>query len=122
MGTSAHRQSRPSPVGRLGGSCARSCKPYLATKPYDRAVRQASLSTSGAEIAGDATFATAKRTALDAPSWVALVPAWLSGADALFERLASAVPWKEHYRRLFDRNFLEPRLTAEYRDLREAPE
>src|SRR5262249_13143653 len=27
-----------------------------------------------------------------------------------------------HYRRLFDRTFLEPRLTAEYRDIRDAPE
>src|SRR5262249_23955199 len=73
-------------------------------------------------ISVDPTFGTAKRTVLDAGSWVEVVPAWLSGADSLFERLAPAVPWKEHYRRLFDRTFLEPRLTAEYRDVRDAPE
>jgi alkylated DNA repair dioxygenase AlkB len=69
----------------------------------------------------DATFGTARRTMLDAHSWVEVVPAWLAGSDWLFDRLATAVPWQEHYRRVFDQTFLEPRLTAEYRDLREAP-
>jgi alkylated DNA repair dioxygenase AlkB len=85
-------------------------------------VRQGNLFASAGEIAIDATFSTATRTPLDAHSWIELVPDWLTGADALFERLATRVPWKEHYRRLFDRTFLEPRLTAEYRDMREAPE
>ena len=62
------------------------------------------------------------RTMLDAHSWVELVPAWLARPDLLLARLAAAVPWQEHYRRLFDRTFLEPRLTAEYRDVRDAPE
>jgi alkylated DNA repair dioxygenase AlkB len=82
---------------------------------------QANLFTSRGAIAADASFATAKRTALDAHSWVEVVPFWLSGADALFERLSAEVPWKEHYRRLFDRTFLEPRLTAEYRRVQDAP-
>jgi len=83
---------------------------------------QGSLFASRGEISVDATFAAATRTRLDPRSWVEVVPSWLSGADSLFERLAAAVPWKEHYRRLFDRTFLEPRLTAEYGDVREAPE
>jgi alkylated DNA repair dioxygenase AlkB len=87
-----------------------------------RAPAQGSLFASGTDISADATFATAMRTPLDTHSWVEVVPAWLSGADSLFERLATAVPWKEHYRRLFDRTFLEPRLTAEYRAIRDAPE
>ena len=87
-----------------------------------RAPAQRSLFAGGTEISVDATFATATRTPLDPHSWVEVVPAWLSGADSLFERLATAVPWKEHYRRLFDRTFLEPRLTAEYLDIRDAPE
>jgi alkylated DNA repair dioxygenase AlkB len=82
---------------------------------------QAALFTSGGEVSADATFRTAARTALDARSWVEIVPAWLSGADTLFARLAAAVPWKEHYRKLFDRTLLEPRLTAEYRDVDAAP-
>jgi alkylated DNA repair dioxygenase AlkB len=87
-----------------------------------RAPVQSGLFTSGGAIAADATFVTAARTTLDARSWVEVVPVWLGGADALFERLASEVPWQEHYRRLFDRTFLEPRLTAEYRDVRDAPD
>jgi len=87
-----------------------------------RAPAQGSLFASRAEISIDETFGAATRTALDARSWVEVVPGWLSGANSLFERLATAVPWKEHYRRLFERTFLEPRLTAEYRDVRDAPE
>ena len=83
---------------------------------------QANLFSSGGAIEVDATFATARRSPLDTHSWVEVVPAWLSGADSLFDRLSTAVPWKEHYRRLFDRTFLEPRLTAEYRDVRAAPD
>jgi hypothetical protein len=87
-----------------------------------RAPAQGNLFASRGEISVDGTFGTATRTTLDARSWVEVVPAWLSGADSLFERLATVVPWKEHYRCLFDRTFLEPRLTAEYRDVRDAPE
>jgi alkylated DNA repair dioxygenase AlkB len=87
-----------------------------------RAPAQGSLFASGGEISVDGTFGTATRTPLDARSWVEVVPAWLVGADSVFERLATAVPWKEHYRRLFERTFLEPRLTAEYGDVRDAPE
>ena len=70
----------------------------------------------------DASFATAKRIAIDAQSWVEVVPGWLSGARILFERLAKAVPFRQHDRRLFDMTVVEPRLTAEYRHLRNVPE
>jgi len=86
-----------------------------------RAPAQVDLFTSCREVGVDATFASATRTMLDAGSWVEVVPGWLRGCDLVFERVASAVAWKEHYRRVFDRVFLEPRLTAEYRDLGEAP-
>jgi len=86
-----------------------------------RTPAQANLFTSSGAISVDAAFRTAARTALDPRSWVEVVPFWLSGADALFERLSTDVPWKEHYRRLFDKTFLEPRLTAEYGRLEDAP-
>ena len=86
-----------------------------------RSPAQANLFTSGGEIAVDAALRTATRTALDAHSWVEVVPFWLTGADALFERLSADVPWKEHYRRLFEQVFLEPRLTAEYGRMEDAP-
>jgi alkylated DNA repair dioxygenase AlkB len=81
---------------------------------------QASL-WSGAQFAIDASFASASRTALDDHSWVEIVPGWMSGPQELFEQLLRGVPWREHYRQLFRQRFLEPRLTAEYRDLREVP-
>jgi alkylated DNA repair dioxygenase AlkB len=89
--------------------------------PDFSAPAQGQLFTGGGEIAPDPAFSSARRTPLDAGSWLECVPGWLSGADVVFERLAVAVPWKEHYRRLFDRTFLEPRLTAEYREIRDAP-
>jgi alkylated DNA repair dioxygenase AlkB len=75
-----------------------------------------------AALAIDTTFVTAKRTAIDAQSWVEVVPGWMSGSRTLFERLATAVPWRQRDRRLFDQTFREPRLTAEYRNLRNVPE
>src|ERR1700761_8261087 len=70
----------------------------------------------------DASFPTAKRLALDSHSWIEIVPGWLSGSRALFERLRQAVPWRQHDRLLFDQLVREPRLTAHYRDLDAIPE
>ena len=81
---------------------------------------QAGLFESSA-VAIDTSFARAVRTSLDATSWVELVPGWLSGSEALLRQLAHGVPWKEHYRTLFKQRFLEPRLTAEYRDIAAVP-
>lgn len=73
------------------------------------------------ELGLDGAFTTARRTALDASSWIELVPTWVRGGEALLEVLLDAVPWKQHYRQLFDQKFLEPRLTAQYQDLRNLP-
>ena len=83
---------------------------------------QEDLFASEESFAIDTSFATAKRTAIDARSWVEVVPGWVSGARTLFDRLATAVPWRQHDRRLFDQTFREPRLTAEYRTLRDVPD
>lgn len=82
---------------------------------------QAGLFAGAGDIAIDASFGRAVRTPLDATSWVELVPGWLSGSEALFDQLARGVPWQQHHRYLFGQRFLEPRLTAEYRDLRDMP-
>ena len=58
---------------------------------------------------------------MDASSWVELVPAWLRGGEALLEMLLESVPWQQHYRRMFEQRFLEPRLTAQYKSLGDAP-
>jgi len=82
---------------------------------------QADLFSSRGNFAIDTTFCAANRTMLDAHSWIEVVPGWVSGPDTLFQRLTTGVPWTQHTRRLFDRMVLEPRLTAEYRDLRNVP-
>lgn len=73
-------------------------------------------------VAVDTTFATARRIALDGGSWVEVVPGWMSGSRILLERLATSVPWQQHDRRLFEQTFREPRMTAEYRSLRNVPD
>ena len=80
------------------------------------------FSIEASSIALDTSFATARRIGLDALSWVEVVPDWMSASRILLERLTTAVPWKQHDRRLFDQTFREPRLTAEYRTLRGVPE
>jgi len=80
------------------------------------------FASEAASIALDHSFATAKRIAIDAHSWVEVVPGWMSGSRLLLERLATAVPWRQHDRRLYDMTVTEPRLTAEYRHLRNVPE
>lgn len=84
---------------------------------------QADLFASETSSLGvDESFATAKRIEIDAHSWVEVVPDWMSGSLSLLERLTTAVPWRQHDRRLFDQTFREPRLTAEYRQLGDVPE
>ena len=86
---------------------------------------QTDLFTASGDFAGDfaidATFASAKRSMLDERSWIEVVPGWVSGPETVLDLLLKDVPWKQHYRRLFDQDFLEPRLTAEYRDIRDVP-
>jgi alkylated DNA repair dioxygenase AlkB len=69
----------------------------------------------------DRAFTTAKRIAIDTSSWVELVPAWMRGGEELLEQLLESVPWQQHYRRMFEQTFLEPRLTAQYKNVESAP-
>lgn len=56
-----------------------------------------------------------RRTVLGAGAWIDLLPGWLSGADALFERLAADVPWRAERRKMYDQTVDVPRLLAYYR-------
>ncbi|MFG3000690.1 alpha-ketoglutarate-dependent dioxygenase AlkB [Streptomyces sp. NPDC048340] len=49
-----------------------------------------------------------------AGAWVDHLPGWLSGADALFERLAAEVPWRAERRQMNEREVDVPRLLAFY--------
>ncbi|MGW6577531.1 alpha-ketoglutarate-dependent dioxygenase AlkB [Streptomyces sp. NPDC054945] len=57
-----------------------------------------------------------RRTELGAGvgAWVDHLPGWLSGADALFERLAADVPWQAERRQMYEREVEVPRLLAFY--------
>src|SRR5262245_44099778 len=62
-----------------------------------------------------------ERVALDATSWVELLPGWLPDAGDVFTRLLHAVPWQQRERRMYERMLLEPRLTAEVSRIADAP-
>jgi alkylated DNA repair dioxygenase AlkB len=81
-------------------------------------VQEDLFATEASAPACDFAFATAKRTAIDTHSWIEVVPGWMSGSRVLFERLTTTVPWRQHDRKLFDQTFREPRMTAEYKSLR----
>lgn len=59
-------------------------------------------------------LASLHRTELAHGAWVDLLPGWLSGADALFDRLAAAVPWRAERRPMYDRVVDVPRLLCHY--------
>ncbi|MGW4648470.1 alpha-ketoglutarate-dependent dioxygenase AlkB [Kitasatospora sp. NPDC004289] len=55
-----------------------------------------------------------RRTELAHGAWVDVRPGWLSGADAVFERLADGVPWRAERREMYERVVAVPRLLASY--------
>ena len=59
-------------------------------------------------------LAAAHRTELSGGAWVDALPGWLAGADALFERLATGVPWRAERRTMYDRVVDVPRLVCFY--------
>jgi len=62
----------------------------------------------------DASFATARRIALDDSAWVEHVGGWVQGADPLFEEVVAIAPWEHRTVHMYDRMVEEPRLTAWY--------
>jgi alkylated DNA repair dioxygenase AlkB len=54
------------------------------------------------------------RTPLGSGAWVDVLPGWLRGADALFERLRDTVPWRAERRQMYERVVAVPRLLAFY--------
>ncbi|MFF5992698.1 alpha-ketoglutarate-dependent dioxygenase AlkB [Prauserella flavalba] len=63
-----------------------------------------------------------RRTELGAGAWVDVLPGWLTGADVLFERLATGVPWHAERRRMYDRTVDVPRLLSFYGEDDELPD
>jgi alkylated DNA repair dioxygenase AlkB len=59
-------------------------------------------------------LAPIRRTTLSRGAWVDLLPAWVHGSDALFERLVEAVPWYAEKRQMYERVVDVPRLLSFY--------
>jgi alkylated DNA repair dioxygenase AlkB len=77
------------------------------------------------EVSGptvDVEFTSARRIKLDETSWVEHVPSWLQASGTLFDELVVCAPWEQRYRYMWGQRVAEPRLTAEYRDIAEAPQ
>jgi alkylated DNA repair dioxygenase AlkB len=81
---------------------------------------QGSLLDSGDEIGPDPL--AVRRTPLDRGAWIDLQRGWMSGADALFERLARDVPWHAERRHMYDRVVDVPRLLKFYDEGEELPD
>jgi alkylated DNA repair dioxygenase AlkB len=58
----------------------------------------------------DPSLGGARRRFLGRGAWVDVVPAWVSGADALFDGLLDTAPWKAFARPMYERVVDVPRL------------
>ena len=83
---------------------------------------QASLLDLAEDVRPGPLGATVVRTPLSDGAWIDLRPGWLSGADALFERLSTVVPWRAERRPMYDRVVDVPRLLCFYDEDRPLPD
>jgi alkylated DNA repair dioxygenase AlkB len=75
-----------------------------------------------ADETGPRPLSEARRTPLARGAWIDVLPAWIPGADALFERLHASVPWRAESRRMYDRVVDVPRLLSFYDEDAELPD
>ncbi|HEY1920182.1 MAG TPA: alpha-ketoglutarate-dependent dioxygenase AlkB [Streptosporangiaceae bacterium] len=78
--------------------------------------------TGGLQVAADETFSAATRIQLDNTSWVDHIPAWLAGDGELMNALMREADWQQRSRWMYTRTVEEPRLTAEYPVIPDAPQ
>ncbi|MDP9151185.1 MAG: alpha-ketoglutarate-dependent dioxygenase AlkB [Myxococcota bacterium] len=60
----------------------------------------------------DARFASLRRIHLDETAWIDLAPAWVGGADGLFEQVLHTRTWAQRSRMMYDHHVTEPRMTS----------
>jgi alkylated DNA repair dioxygenase AlkB len=63
-----------------------------------------------------------RRTWLSAGAWLDVRRGWLTGADALFQRLLDVVPWRAERRQMYDRVVAVPRLLCFYGEGEQLPD
>jgi alkylated DNA repair dioxygenase AlkB len=62
------------------------------------------------------SFAGGRRDHLDSSSWIDLVPGWVPDHADLFDELLADAPWQQRTRVMWEREVLEPRLTAWFKE------
>ncbi|MFF0492270.1 alpha-ketoglutarate-dependent dioxygenase AlkB [Nocardia sp. NPDC004068] len=67
-----------------------------------------------AEDAALGSLCGVRRDRLSDGAWVDVLPGWLGGADAVFQRLVTGVPWRADRRQMYDRMVDVPRLLRFY--------
>jgi alkylated DNA repair dioxygenase AlkB len=90
--------------------------------PLDSASESARGRTGATPVTVDETFASAERIQLDDTSWVDHVPGWLAGDGELMAELMEQADWEQRSRWMYTRMVAEPRLTAEYPVIADAPQ
>ena len=63
-----------------------------------------------------------RRTTLSHGAWIDVLTGWLIGADTLFERLRTQVPWRAERRHMYDRVVTVPRLLSFYDEHQPLPD
>ncbi|MGP4004580.1 alpha-ketoglutarate-dependent dioxygenase AlkB [Streptomyces sp. 8N706] len=76
---------------------------------------QGSLFDEGDEV-GLRSLDPVQRTTLGRGAWIDVLPGWLTGADTLFEWLATRVPWHAERRTMYEREVDVPRLLSFYKE------
>ena len=61
-------------------------------------------------------FAGGRRDHLDSTSWIDLVPGWVPDHADLFDELLREAPWQQRTRVMWEREVLEPRMVAGYKE------
>jgi alkylated DNA repair dioxygenase AlkB len=67
-----------------------------------------------AEPSFDPSLRKTERIWLDGEAWLDRVDGWVAGADVLFDTIVSGTAWGQRTRRMYDRDVVEPRLTAHW--------
>jgi alkylated DNA repair dioxygenase AlkB len=75
---------------------------------------QPSLLDAGGEVGPGRLRDGTRRTLLSDGAWIDLHPGWLHGADEVYERLLTGVPWHAERRPMYDRVVDVPRLLKFY--------
>jgi alkylated DNA repair dioxygenase AlkB len=83
---------------------------------------QGSLLDLCEEVGPGPLGSSVSRTPLSRGAWIDVRPNWIAGADALFDRLIDAVPWRAEKRHMYDRIVDVPRLLSFYDEGQSLPD